>query len=327
MTSIEDNAFSDCESLTSIVIPSSVTSIGDWAFYDCISLTSIEIPSSVTSIGERAFYQCSKLASITILSRDVEIYDDSDTISTTATIYGYAGSTAQAYAEKYGRAFVALPEEPALSLSQIILETNQARAGETVTLTISLQDAPSVKSMMLYDFIYDSAYVEIVEAKWLVDGIIATWDPETGEALMANEANTDLKGGILELVIRVKEGTPDGIQEISFSAILKQKAESGEEVTLDVEVVSGGVEVVSYITGDINGDETINSDDAIYLLKHTFLPEQYPLSYLLAGAVSAQWKRRHEWRRQGRQRRCSLSAEAYLPAGAVSASGLRIVFC
>ena len=43
-------------------------------------------------------------------------------------------------------------------------------------------------------------------------------------------------------------------------------------------MVSGGVEVISYITGDINGDETINSDDAIYLLKHTFLPEQYPLS-------------------------------------------------
>ena len=145
-------------------------------------------------------------------------------------------------------------------------------------MTIFLQDVPSVKSMMLYDFIYDSAYVEIVEAKWLVDGIIATWDSETGEALMANEANTDLNGGILELVIKVKEGTPDGIQEISFSAILKQKAESGEEVTLDVEVVSGGVEVISYITGDINGDETINSDDAIYLLKHTFLPEQYPLS-------------------------------------------------
>lgn len=46
---------------------------------------------------------------------------------------------------------------------------------------------------------------------------------------------------------------------------------------MDVAVVGGGVEVVSYITGDMNGDETINSNDAVYLLKHTFLPEQYPL--------------------------------------------------
>ena len=238
LTSIGNYAFNGCESLTNIEIPSSVTSIGQQAFRGCSNLTSIEIPSSVTSIGYLAFWDCSSLTSITILSRDVEIYDSSNTIYATATIYGYAGSTAQAYAEKYGRAFVALPEEPVPSSSQIILETNQAHAGETVTLTIFLQDVPSVKSMMLYDFIYDSAYVEIVEAKWLVDGIIATWDSETGEALMANEANTDLNGGILELVIRVKEGTPDGIQEISFSAILKQKAESGEEVTLDVEVVS-----------------------------------------------------------------------------------------
>ncbi len=42
---------------------------------------------------------------------------------------------------------------------------------------------------------------------------------------MANEANIALNGEILELVIRVKEETLDGIQGIGFSAILKQKAE------------------------------------------------------------------------------------------------------
>ena len=72
---------------------------------------------------------------------------------------GNAGSTAQAFAEKYGRTFVALLEESGPSSSQIILEANQVRARETVTLTISLQNVPSVKSMMLYDFIYDSAYL------------------------------------------------------------------------------------------------------------------------------------------------------------------------
>ena len=66
VTSIENYAFYDCDSLTSITIPNSVTSIGKSAFYDCDSLTSITIPNSVTSIGESAFESCDSLTSITI---------------------------------------------------------------------------------------------------------------------------------------------------------------------------------------------------------------------------------------------------------------------
>ena len=61
-----DRAFFRCESLTSIIIPDSVTSIGDWAFNQCESLTSINIPNCVTSIGNEAFYECKSLTSIII---------------------------------------------------------------------------------------------------------------------------------------------------------------------------------------------------------------------------------------------------------------------
>ena len=58
VTSIGNDAFSKCSSLSKIVIPSSVTSIGEMAFMDCDSLSEIVIPSSVTSIGDSAFYRC-----------------------------------------------------------------------------------------------------------------------------------------------------------------------------------------------------------------------------------------------------------------------------
>lgn len=58
---IGEFAFANCNNLTSITIPNSVTSIGEYAFLDCRHLTSITIPSGVTSIGPYTFYGCSNL--------------------------------------------------------------------------------------------------------------------------------------------------------------------------------------------------------------------------------------------------------------------------
>ena len=66
VTNIGDYAFSGCSSLSSVVIPDRVTSIGDCAFEGCRSLTDIVIPDGVTSIGDCAFENCFSLTGIVI---------------------------------------------------------------------------------------------------------------------------------------------------------------------------------------------------------------------------------------------------------------------
>ena len=87
--SIGENAFRNCDALTSIVIPDGVETLGNYVFFDCNNLLSatigegvttipycafdddyalsvVSLPSTLTAIGERAFNTCRSLTSITI---------------------------------------------------------------------------------------------------------------------------------------------------------------------------------------------------------------------------------------------------------------------
>ncbi|MBR4312471.1 MAG: leucine-rich repeat domain-containing protein [Bacteroidaceae bacterium] len=88
VTAIGLSAFSGCENVTSVALPSTIKEIGEYGFNYCTklaslnlpeglttigpralrichSLTDVEIPASVTTIGESAFFECTSLRSIT----------------------------------------------------------------------------------------------------------------------------------------------------------------------------------------------------------------------------------------------------------------------
>lgn len=64
VTSIGDDAFRNCDKLTSVYISEGITSISPYAFYNCVSLSEVELPTSIYYIGIYSFAQAKNLKSV-----------------------------------------------------------------------------------------------------------------------------------------------------------------------------------------------------------------------------------------------------------------------
>ena len=71
ITEIMDNAFRE-STITSVVIPNTVTAIGNQAFYLCTSLSgTVTIPNSVNTVGYTAFCRCDRMTEVVLPAKDV----------------------------------------------------------------------------------------------------------------------------------------------------------------------------------------------------------------------------------------------------------------
>ena len=68
VTSIENGAFDECQSLIYIDIPASVTKIEEYAFYNCRHLNSITISERMSCISSNSLFECNALESIKVLN-------------------------------------------------------------------------------------------------------------------------------------------------------------------------------------------------------------------------------------------------------------------
>lgn len=139
LTSIKNDVFYGCSSLKKMVIPEGVTTIGISAFGWCTALESVTLPSTLTTIYSEAFLDCPKLLSVTIPKNVTTIgkqafgYIRKQPNTENFTIYGYAYSKADTYADDNGLTFVMLGGTCGSDLNFTI--TGDETAGYVLTIT------------------------------------------------------------------------------------------------------------------------------------------------------------------------------------------------
>lgn len=114
-------AFQVCWALEDISLPDGLTEIGEMGLART-AVKTIVVPASVVSIGEEAFFGCESLTDITFCNLGCLIPAEKGTITDeiggenpfAGTIHGYADSTAQEYAELFGRSFAPIDSSAAL---------------------------------------------------------------------------------------------------------------------------------------------------------------------------------------------------------------------
>lgn len=131
MKEIASWAFQYASRLKNVTIPDGITAVNWMCFTFSPSLESVTVPESVTYIDGYAFADCDRLKQVIILNPNANIvvkddrYPDRDNYnilnySPNAVLYGYEGSTAQAYAKECNIPFKVLSPEQDPTRNQMI---------------------------------------------------------------------------------------------------------------------------------------------------------------------------------------------------------------
>lgn len=137
-----------------------------------------------------------------------------------------------------------LPAAFAEPAAEATLTSVSAQRGETVTVTVAVNNCADAKSVYIVPQ-YDETVLEIVSGTWLVSGMLADdWSAAFGDAAIVFSANTDINKDIFRLEFKVKEDAAIGQTSNVGCELVVKTMDGQEEIQVDVAVVEGTVCVV-----------------------------------------------------------------------------------
>lgn len=160
-------AFEGCVSLKKIAFSKNLSQIGYHTFRSCSALEYAALPETTVWLGAGAFGDCNSLAALEVHAPDCRFVSSAAVYADT-TLYGYSGSSAEKFADKFDRRFVLLESVTTTSASTtaVTTETTASRittaasseTGSTESSVTGSAVTEPEENYLLGDLDGDSAY-------------------------------------------------------------------------------------------------------------------------------------------------------------------------
>lgn len=180
-------------SVTEVTFPDTVKTVNDYSLCDAYNLEEVTIPSSVTRVGYSAFDECPNLKKITVYNPDC-VVEDMITVMADGqedcVIYGYAGSTAQTFANSANLEFREIGAKEAVSATitsmpkktTFAIDDNFNSTGLEVQITYSDDTTMTRTSGFTFEG-FDSSTLGTQTITVSIEGVSVTYDIEIVEEL------------------------------------------------------------------------------------------------------------------------------------------------
>ena len=278
LETIGDYAFYGCRSITSLTLPQSVTSIGDYAFTKCGGIATLDIPATMTYIGTSAFQSCNSLKVLSLPDTGLSIgggaFSECTGLRTVTLPADYDIKQSPFYNTCGVTTIYYTPGQTGVMMDR---ESNSYSVGYNYTLEYYSRNAiETVKFAEGITHIADYLFYGGYHDGFLVDNsslktvqLPSTLESVGGYAFFNCSALTDV--------------FYCGTQEQWIMIALGSNNSSLTNMTPQLHHYENGVCTFCghsiLVVGDMDGNQVVDHNDAIYLLLHTMFGEiAYPLN-------------------------------------------------
>ena len=257
VTEIGDFTFGVCTSLREVNLPEGITTIGTSAFTGCAALTEIVLPNSVTTLGARAFNNCQALAKVLAPASVETIAEDAFRSCETVTLYGYAETAAESFAQANEIPFV------------VLAESKEALAGK-------IDEAAAIAPDGITEDSYAALQQAIAAAQVVYDDPFADQAAVDEQVTLLEDAIDGLEDDVTDPTQPTQPTGPTSPTEppVAITYILGDTNEDGTVDLKDVLMIQNYQARVLTLTGsqflaaDVNADGIVNVDDALNIQKY-----------------------------------------------------------